>query len=84
MPSITYFIRFTLKNPKPDIEYEEQEHLHLEDAFKSFRLFAEPDSRWMYKHIELTEYNWEDCTDTLIASMLCCTLCLRRSAITVR
>ena len=84
MPSITYFIRFTLKNPKPGIEYEEQEHLHLEDAFKSFRLFAEPDSRWMYKHIELTEYNWEDCTDTLIASMLCCTLCLRRSAITVR
>ena len=69
MPSITYFIRFTLKNPKPDIEYEEQEHLHLEDAFKSFRLFAEPDSRWMYKHIELTEYNWEDCTDTMIASM---------------
>ena len=69
MPSITYFIRFTLKNPKPSIEYEEQEHLHLEDAFKSFRLFAEPDSRWMYKHIELTEYNWEDCTDTPIASM---------------
>ena len=69
MPSITYFIRFTLKNPKPGIECEEQEHLHLEDAFKSFRLFAEPDSRWMYKHIELTEYNWEDCTDTMIASM---------------
>lgn len=69
MPSITYFIRFTLKNPKPGIEYEEQEHLHLADAFKSFRLFAEPDSRWMYKHIELTEYNWEDCTDTMIASM---------------
>jgi hypothetical protein len=69
MPSITYFIRFTLKNPKPGIDYEEQEHLRLEDAFKSFRLFAEPDSRWMYKHIELTEYNWEGCTDTIIASM---------------
>ena len=69
MPSITYFIRFTLKNPKPGIDYEEQEHLHLEDAFKFFRLFAEPDSRRMYKHIELTEYNWEESTDTLIASM---------------
>ena len=69
MPSITYFIRFTLRDPKPGRPYEEQEHLHLEDAFKSFRLFAEPDSRWMYKHIELTEYNWEECTDTPIATM---------------
>ena len=69
MPSITYFIRFILLNPKPSMPYEEQEHLHLADAFESFRLFAEPDSRWLYSRIELTEYNWEDSTDTPIVSM---------------
>ena len=69
MPSITYFIRFTLRDPKPGVPYEEQEHLNLADAFEAFRLFAEPDSRWMYTHIELTEYNWEECTDTPIATM---------------
>ena len=69
MPIINYFIRFTLRNPKPGMSYEEQEHLHLADAFESFRLFAEPDSRWMYSRIELTEYNWEESTDTLIVSM---------------
>ena len=69
MPSITYFIRFTLRDPKPGRPYEEQEHLHLADAFEAFRLFAEPDSRWMYTYIELTEYNWEECTDTPIATM---------------
>lgn len=37
MLSITYFIRFTLRNPKPGMPYEEQEHLHLADAFESFR-----------------------------------------------
>lgn len=69
MPSITYFIRFILRNPKHGMPYEEQEHLHLADAFESFRLFAEPDSRWLYSRIELTEYNWEDSTDTPIVSM---------------
>ena len=69
MPSITYFIRFILRSSKPGMPYEEQEHLHLADAFESFRLFAEPDSRWLYSRIELTEYNWEDSTDTPIVSM---------------
>lgn len=69
MPSTTYFIRFTLRDPKPGTPYEEQEHLHLADAFEAFKLFAEPDSREIYTHIELTKYNWKDCTDTPIATM---------------
>ena len=69
MPSTTYYIRFTLRQPKPGVPYEEQEQLHLADAFAALKLFAEPDSRWMYSRIELTEHDWEECTETLIAAL---------------
>ena len=69
MPNITYFTRFTLREPKPGIPYEEHEHTSLAGAFEALRLFAEPDSRWMYTQIELTEYNWNTGTDTAIATL---------------
>jgi len=69
MPSITYHIRFTLRQPKPGHPYEEQEYIHIENAWAAFRLFAEQDSRWIYSRVELSEYNWEELEDTLIASM---------------
>jgi len=60
MPSITYYIRFVLRNPRSGIPYEEQEHLDLGQAWEAFRLFAEPDSADLYSEIELAEHNWED------------------------
>ena len=69
MPSITYFIRFTLRNPKPGMPYEEQEHTNLADAWESFRLFAEPDSAEMYSQIELVEYDYTEATERMIARM---------------
>ena len=70
MPSITYFIRFTLREPKPGVPYEEQEYLDMAAAFESFRLFAEPASRRMYTQIELTEYDWNAGTDAAIATLI--------------
>lgn len=67
MPSITYFVRFTRREPKNGNPYEEQEYIDIGDAFAAFRLFAEPASRWIYSRIELTEYNWEESTDSPIA-----------------
>ena len=69
MPATTYIIRFTLRAPRSGIPYEEQEHIDLAEAWKAFRLFAEPDSAELYSGIELIELNWTTHTERQIAGM---------------
>ena len=67
MPGITYMLQFTYRDPSdlPDtIEF-----IELASAWESFRLFAEPDSAEIYTRIELIAHNWEDCSESPIASM---------------
>ena len=68
MPTTTYFIRFIHREPG-SIPYEEQEHILLPEAWETFRLFAEPGSSEMYSGIELAAHNWDDDTETPIATM---------------
>lgn len=69
MPGITYIIRFVLRNARPGVPYEEQEHLSLLNAWEAFRLFAEPDSAEIYTQIELAAHNWETGEESPIASL---------------
>ena len=69
MTSITYILRFALRDSQPGTPYEEQEHTTLSNAWEAFRLFAEPDSADMYTRIELVAFDWEETTETPIASM---------------
>ena len=69
MPATTYIIRFTLRAPRSGIPYEEQEHIHLAEAWKAFRLFAEPDSADLYSEIELVEHSWEEDTERSLARL---------------
>lgn len=69
MPTTTYIIRFAHHAPTTSAPYEEQEHTTLATAWESFRLFAEPDSADLYSQIELTEYNYDEDTERLIARM---------------
>ena len=41
MPGATYILQFTHRDSS---EIEEQEHSRLDEAWKTFKLFAEPDS----------------------------------------
>ena len=67
MPGITYMLQFIHRDPG-DIP-EVIEYTALAEAWKSFRLFAEPDSADIYARIELIAHNWEDGTEAHIASM---------------
>ena len=67
MPGITYIIRFHLRDCR--IPCEEQEYMVLADSWESFRLFAEPASAEIYTCIELIAHDWEDDTESPIASM---------------
>ena len=67
MPGITYMLQFTHRDRR-DIP-ETIEYIALAEAWKAFRLFAEPDSSEIYTRIELIAHNWEDGTETHIASM---------------
>ena len=67
MPGITYIIRFHLRDGR--IPCEEQEHMALADSWEAFRLFAEPDSSEIYTRIELIAHDWENSTESPIASM---------------
>ena len=67
MPGITYIIRFHLRDGRTPCE--EQEHMALADSWEAFRLFAEPDSAEIYTRIELIAHDWEDGTESPIASM---------------
>ena len=69
MPTITYFIRFVLRDPNTSIPYEEQEYTHLTDAWEAFRLFAEPDSVELYTQVELAAHHWETDEEYQIAHM---------------
>ena len=67
MPGITYMLQFTHRDPG-DIP-EVIEYTALAEAWKSFRLFAKPDSAEIYTRIELIAHDWEDGTEGHIASM---------------
>ena len=67
MPGITYMLQFTHRDRR-DIP-EVIEYIVLADAWKAFRLFAEPDSLEIYTRIELIVHNWEEGTEAHIASM---------------
>ena len=67
MSGITYMLQFTHRNLR-DIP-ETIEYIALADAWKAFRLFAEPDSAEIYTRIELIAHDWEDSTEATIASM---------------
>ena len=67
MPGITYMLQFTHRNLR-DIP-ETIEYIALADAWKAFRLFAEPDSSEIYTRVELIAHGWEDGTEAHIASM---------------
>ena len=69
MPNKTFIIRFTLREPKAGIAYEEQEHTNYTDAFESFRLFVEYTSIQLYSRIELSVYDWNKCVSTPIATL---------------
>ena len=67
MPGITYMLQFTHRDRRdiPDVI----EYVALAEAWKAFRIFAEPDSSEMYTRIELIAHNWEGGTEAHIASM---------------
>ena len=67
MPGITYMLQFTHRDHR-DIP-ETIEYIALAEAWKAFRLFAEPDSLEIDIRIELIAHNWEDSTEAHIASM---------------
>ena len=67
MPGTTYMLQFTHRDP--GAIPETIEYIALADAWKAFRLFAEPDSSEMYTCIELISHSWEDGTEAHIASM---------------
>ena len=67
MPGITYMLQFTHRDPG-DIP-EVIEYMALADAWEAFRLFAEPDSSEMYICIALIARNWEEGTESPIATM---------------
>ena len=67
MLGITYMLKFTHRDSR-DIP-ETIEYIALAEAWKAFRLFAEPDSSEIYTRIELITHNWEDGTEAHIASM---------------
>ncbi len=67
MPGITYMLQFTHRDPG-EIP-ETIEYTALTEAWKAFRLFAEPDSLEIYTRIELIVHNWEEGTEAHIASM---------------
>ena len=67
MPGITYMLQFTRRDRENTPEVIE--YIALAEAWKAFRIFAEPDSSEMYTRIELIAHNWEDGTETHIASM---------------
>ena len=67
MPGNTYRLQFTHRDPG-DIP-EVIEYIVLAEAWKAFRLFAEPDSLEIYTRIELIAHNWEGGTEAHIASM---------------
>ena len=67
MPGITYFIIFHHRDAHD--RFEAVEYIHLADAWGAFRLFAEPDSSEIYTRIEMTAHNWEDGTESPVASM---------------
>ena len=67
MPGITYMLQFT-RRARENIP-EVIEYTALSEAWKSFRLFAEPDSLEIYTRIELIAHNWEDGTEAHIANM---------------
>ena len=67
MPGLTYMLQVTLRDPGDSPETIE--YIALADAWKAFRLFAEPDSSEIYTRIELISHSWEDGTETHLASM---------------
>ena len=67
MPRITYMLQFTHRDPT-DIP-EVIEYTALAEAWKSFRLFAEPDSAEIYTRVDLIAHNWEDGTEAHVAGM---------------
>ena len=67
MPGITYMLQFTHRDYGDNPEVIE--YTALADAWKAFRLFAEPDSSEIYTRIEFIAHDWEDGAEAHIASM---------------
>ena len=67
MPGITYMLQFTRRDRENTPEVIE--YMALADAWEAFRLFAEPDSSEMYICITLIARNWEEGTESPIATM---------------